>query len=106
MDEYQPPRLLAVDPVGCGCTECGRGEYVPLDFASIDQIELMLLGVLGDNTSATKEQLAARVNELLTPEELAARYLSSFWTTVRETGNHYVGRDGNRNGLRNGPMEK
>ncbi|KQO98132.1 hypothetical protein [Leifsonia sp. Leaf264] len=76
MNEYHRPELLAIDPVGCGCTECITGEYVPLDEASFDQIDLMLAGVLADNTGATKEQLAAALVKLATPQELAERYLT------------------------------
>ncbi len=44
-------KLLAVDPVGCGCTECLVGEYVPLPDATKENILAVARGELGDNTS-------------------------------------------------------
>ncbi|MFJ9521280.1 hypothetical protein ACIRPK_23895 [Kitasatospora sp. NPDC101801] len=43
-------RLLAIDPADCGCTECIIGEYVPLRYATADQIVRLLKGELGNNT--------------------------------------------------------
>ncbi|MQS17494.1 hypothetical protein F7Q99_36245 [Streptomyces kaniharaensis] len=45
-----PDRKIAIDPPRCGCTECGNGEYVPLDEASGEQIARMLMGELRDHT--------------------------------------------------------
>lgn len=45
-----PRRYIAIDPPGCGCTECLTGEYVPLDMATDEDVELMFLGVIGNNT--------------------------------------------------------
>lgn len=45
------PRLVAIDPAGCGCTECLIGEYRPADQASDDEIGGLFLGLLRDNTS-------------------------------------------------------
>lgn len=42
---------IAIDPPGCGCTECLIGEYVPLDQATDDQLRLMLQGKIKNNTS-------------------------------------------------------
>lgn len=44
-------RLLAIDPVGCGCTECIIGEYRPADQATDDEIQALFLGLLSDHTS-------------------------------------------------------
>lgn len=41
---------IAIDPPGCGCTECITGEYVPLVDATPRQITDMLAGRLGNNT--------------------------------------------------------
>jgi hypothetical protein len=41
---------VAVDPPGCGCTECLTGEFVPLEQADPAQIERLLTGMLGNNT--------------------------------------------------------
>jgi len=40
----------AIDPPGCGCTECLIGEYVPLDEATAFHVRLMLRGMMHDNT--------------------------------------------------------
>lgn len=44
-------KLVAIDPPGCGCTECLVGEYVPLDRASDEQVAALFRGELGDNTN-------------------------------------------------------
>lgn len=41
---------IAVDPWGCGCTECVTGEYKPLSDATDDDIADLLAGRLRDNT--------------------------------------------------------
>lgn len=41
--------LLAIDPVGCGCTECLIGEYKPVDQATADDMLALFLGELRDN---------------------------------------------------------
>lgn len=43
-------RVLAIDPTGCGCTDCIVGIYIPLHQANGDQIQALLLGVVNDNT--------------------------------------------------------
>lgn len=53
--------VLAVDPPGCGCTECLTGVYVPLDQATPGQVAAAARGVLGNNTGfdcLTDEYLA------------------------------------------------
>jgi len=52
-EDYSPPVVIAIDPKGCGCTECLVGEYVPLQRASKQQIAAMLRGDLYNHTSAT-----------------------------------------------------
>lgn len=44
---------IAIDPPGCGCTECITGEYVPLNDATPRHIADMLAGRIGNNTSLT-----------------------------------------------------
>lgn len=44
------PKLRAIDPTGCGCTECLVGEYRPLDQASEAEIKALFLGLLRDHT--------------------------------------------------------
>jgi hypothetical protein len=39
-------RLIAVDPWDCGCTECITGEYVPLRYATDENIADLLAGRL------------------------------------------------------------
>lgn len=48
---------VAIDPPGCGCTECITGEYVPLDRATDRQIAALLRGEIQDNTGLTFETL-------------------------------------------------
>jgi hypothetical protein len=43
------PRLIAVDPPECGCTECLIGEYVPLDMATSAHIRALFRGDLKNN---------------------------------------------------------
>ena len=52
-------RPIAIDPRGCGCTECLTGEYVPLDQATSAQIALMAAGLLANNTG---ESFSSRVS--------------------------------------------
>lgn len=52
--------VLAVDPPGCGCTECLTGVYVPLDQATPSQVAAAARGVLGNNTGFGRAELAAR----------------------------------------------
>jgi hypothetical protein len=42
--------VTAVDPPGCGCTECLTGEYVPLQQATGAQVAALLAGAVGNNT--------------------------------------------------------
>lgn len=48
---------LAIDPIGCGCTECGTGEYVPLNLASDAQLRAMFAGRVADNTCMTPAEM-------------------------------------------------
>ncbi|GAB2858375.1 hypothetical protein GCM10022221_67350 [Actinocorallia aurea] len=45
--------LIALDPPGCGCTECLTGEYKRIDHADASEVLAMLRGRLGDNTGLT-----------------------------------------------------
>ncbi len=55
--------VTAIDPPGCGCTECLTGEYVPLDQAQGQQILNLFAGRLRDNTDAdTDFQVIVSVN--------------------------------------------
>lgn len=49
MDE--PVKVLAIDPAGCGCTECCTGEYVPLERATDEQLIDLLTGDIENNAS-------------------------------------------------------
>lgn len=48
--EYREHIPLAIDPPNCGCTECLTGLYVPLDQATDEQLEMMRLGKINNNT--------------------------------------------------------
>ena len=43
-------KVIAVDPVGCGCLECEVGEYVAFDNATSDQIISMIRGDIANHT--------------------------------------------------------
>jgi hypothetical protein len=43
-------KVIAIDPAGCGCTECLTGQYVPLDLATREQVLKMLRGKLRNHT--------------------------------------------------------
>jgi len=47
------PARLAIDPVGCGCTECLIGEYVPLECATADDVTALLTGQIADHSEST-----------------------------------------------------
>ena len=40
----------AIDPIGCGCTECMTGEYLSLDMTREYQLAALLRGEIADNT--------------------------------------------------------
>lgn len=54
-------RLIAIDPPGCGCTECIVGEYKPFDEASPEELEMMLRGRLRNNTYWSNAEVAERM---------------------------------------------
>ena len=43
-------KVIQIDPVGCGCTECLTGLYVPLNRATRKQVLKMLRGKLRNAT--------------------------------------------------------
>lgn len=47
---------LAIDPIGCGCTECITGEYIPLDRATVAYIDLMIAGIIRDNLFMSEQE--------------------------------------------------
>jgi hypothetical protein len=52
--DISPSRsVVAVDPPGCGCTECLTGEYVPLQCATHAQVADLVTGTVGNNTGLT-----------------------------------------------------
>lgn len=61
---------VQVDPVGCGCTECLTGLYVPLNYATKAQVMLMLQGVLSDATGEVFTFTTEVSNYLHNPAEV------------------------------------
>lgn len=71
-------RPLAIDPPGCGCTECLTGEYVPLDRASHQDIRRAQLGEIADNTSGLLSELSGDFYEgRIAGIRAAATYITS-----------------------------
>ncbi|MGW0333540.1 hypothetical protein ACWD0J_16985 [Streptomyces sp. NPDC003011] len=62
-----PSTVIAVDPPGCGCTECMTGEYVPLHRATPDQVASLLNGKLHNNLHSGTKLLVNVVYEFLSP---------------------------------------
>ena len=48
--------VIAIDPEGCGCTECLTGKHVPLERASTQQLALMKLDRIRNNTGLVWEE--------------------------------------------------
>ncbi|MCX4821604.1 hypothetical protein OG883_17245 [Streptomyces sp. NBC_01142] len=73
-------RLIAVDPIGCGCTECMAGGYVPLNRANAAHVAALLTGRLRNHTGATFQvsadyELEPGANLLTAAPPGAARHL-------------------------------
>lgn len=41
---------LAIDPRGCGCTECIIGEYIPAEKATREHLRLLAVGEMANHT--------------------------------------------------------
>jgi hypothetical protein len=61
-------KVIAIDPTGCGCTECVVGEYVPFNRATKKQLRQMLKGKIRNNTSLSGATIKERVNLLKSRE--------------------------------------
>jgi hypothetical protein len=55
------PWPIAIDPYGCGCTECLTGQYIPLEQASDAQLAAMLRGEIRDNTNTGELQITVTI---------------------------------------------
>lgn len=91
-DKRSFPDVLAVDPNGCGCTECLIGEYVPFErwvaLATPGDVKALMVGDVKNNTydylrnitvmgayeysdRDTKDYLVHVLDELLSDEKIA-----------------------------------
>lgn len=52
---------IAIDPPGCGCTECLTGEYVPLDRATPRQVGMLLQGLLRSHLGSDLDDLIVTI---------------------------------------------
>lgn len=84
---------VQIDPVGCGCTECLTGEYVPLDRAATDQVFAMIRGELSNATSelftvTTTVEATIRGNNPLHTDSvhtvIHATYSNRIWSERKE----------------------
>lgn len=101
---YGRPRrpLIAVDPPGCGCTECITSQYVPLEQARPEEIAALLTGLVENNTGlifkmATREESPGTVHVIPLyaedetpvaddhPSGLAWEVVAPGWNLDRET---------------------
>ena len=79
-DQPDLGQVMAVDPFGCGCTECLTGVYVPLHYATGEQLVAMILGEIENHTGYGLGEFQVLDNgTVLTPrdfEEADQRYLN------------------------------
>lgn len=86
MTTTRDDRPTAIDPPGCGCTECITGMYVPLDQATPRMIVAMCLGWISNHTSQEPATLLAAA----VPAEMLAKVLID---TTLEWQQDYVMRE-------------
>lgn len=75
--------LIAIDPPGCGCTECITGEYVPLNEATEEQITQMLVGKVRNNTA---QQLRLNLVYIVEDEQDVSRARNVGFEVIAEHG--------------------
>lgn len=63
LNAFENPR--AIDPRGCGCTECLTGEYVPEERALPEHWLRVLQGTICNNTSSSRLQLRNQARHVL-----------------------------------------
>jgi hypothetical protein len=73
----------AIDPQGCGCTECLVGEYVPLERATNRQIQRMLKGKLDDHTGERFTKTITHYPGAGKDVTVAAEYSGLSWSWVK-----------------------
>ncbi|MER5891114.1 hypothetical protein ABT160_45500 [Streptomyces sp. NPDC001941] len=77
--------ITAVDPPGCGCTECLTGQYAPLDQATAQDIAALLSGQVSNHTSVdlrvtvTYTLAADRAIGASNPEAVCVEYAGTVW---------------------------
>jgi hypothetical protein len=62
-------KVLAIDPTGCGCTECLVGEYVPYNRATAKQLKQMLKGKIRNNTYVPDDAVKEHIQDLRDTED-------------------------------------
>lgn len=82
------PKVIAIDPPGCGCTECIIGEYVPLESANDQQVLGLLTGRIDSHlyegteveiTSTTTFAVGEKLSDAI-PDTITVRISGYSWT--------------------------
>jgi hypothetical protein len=57
-------KIIAIDPTGCGCTECVVGDCTPYNRATAKQLQQMLKGKIRNNTYVPDAAVREHIQDL------------------------------------------